>query len=97
MASLPFVLSAAGTSVFAATATKGGGSTKENKSFVHWLLGSLSKDDQFFETDPILNKVDDKSGTTSRSNGRKGTVAVQNKKNNGGNGGGFGGLFAKKQ
>ncbi|XP_057548447.1 uncharacterized protein LOC130826862 [Amaranthus tricolor] len=95
MASLPFVFGAAASSrVFVATATKGGGSVKEDKSFVDWLLGSLTKEDQFFETDPILKKVEGKAGTTG---GRKGTVEMQSKKKNGGNGGAFGGLFAKKQ
>ncbi|CAO2825149.1 unnamed protein product [Amaranthus hypochondriacus] len=102
MASLPFVFGAAASSrVFVATATKGGGSVKEDKSFVDWLLGSLTKEDQFFETDPILQKVEGKAGTTGSKagtiSGRKGTVEMQSKKKNGGNGGAFGGLFAKKQ
>ncbi|KAK2386784.1 thylakoid soluble phosphoprotein [Trifolium repens] len=80
--------------VFAATATKGttGGSTSnEEKGFLDWILGGMQKEDQFFETDPILKKVEEKSGGTAASNGRKNTVAVPQKKK----GGGFGGLFAK--
>ncbi|KAL2898763.1 hypothetical protein RDABS01_028337, partial [Bienertia sinuspersici] len=65
------------------------------KKLFDWLLGKVTKEDQFYETDPILQKVDEKSsGTTS---GRKGTVSIPSKKKNNGNGGGLGGLFAKKQ
>lgn len=95
MASLPFVFGAAASArVVTAAAAKGAIETKEEKSFVDWLLGKVTKEDQFYETDPILKKVEEKSsGTTS---GRKGTVSIPSKKKEG-NGGVFGGLFAKKQ
>lgn len=84
-----------------ATGAKGASSsttTKEEKNIIDFVLGSLTKQDQFYETDPILKKVDDKEGTTGGDSGRKtvsggkNSVAVPQKKN----GGGFGGLFAKK-
>ncbi|KFK27416.1 hypothetical protein AALP_AA8G379900 [Arabis alpina] len=74
-----------------ATGAKGTSSTttaKEEKNIIDFVLGSLTKQDQFYETDPILKKVDDKEGTT----GGKNSVVVPPKKNSGG----FGGLFAKK-
>ncbi|KAK2376388.1 thylakoid soluble phosphoprotein [Trifolium repens] len=88
--------------VFAARATKGttgggGGSIKEEKGLWDFILGSLTKQDQFYETDPILKKVEEEKsgtrGTTTRggtTNGGKNSVAVPQKKK-----GGFGGLFAK--
>jgi len=81
------------TRVFAPTATKGTTSApiKEEKGFLDWILGGMQKEDQFFETDPILKKVEEKSAGTT-SNGRKNTVVVPPQKKKGG---GFGGLFAK--
>ncbi|XP_043720902.1 uncharacterized protein LOC122668361 [Telopea speciosissima] len=77
--------------VFAATETKSSGGSREEKGPMDWIIGNLTKEDQFYETDPILKKVEEKSGgTTSRGN----SVAVPPKKKNGGFGG-FGGLFAK--
>lgn len=75
--------------VFAATAAKGAGESKEEKGLLDWIIGGLQKEDQLLETDPILKKVDEKNGGTT--NGRKNSVAVPQKKK-----GGFGGLFAKK-
>ncbi|XP_010520224.1 PREDICTED: uncharacterized protein LOC104799405 [Tarenaya hassleriana] len=81
--------------VYAATAKGTAVGAKEEKGFLDWVLGNLTKEDQFYETDPILKKVEEK-GTTG-GNGRgttrggKNSVAVPPKKN-----GGFGGLFAKK-
>lgn len=72
--------------VFAATAAKGAGGSKEEKGLLDWILGGLQKEDQLLETDPILKKVEEKNGS-----GSKNTVAVPQKKK-----GGFGGLFAKK-
>ncbi|OIT04808.1 PREDICTED: uncharacterized protein LOC109223642 [Nicotiana attenuata] len=79
----------------AATAAKSSGGNSEEKSLLDFILGSLQKEDQLLEVDPILKKVEGKSvGTTSRG---KNSVAVPPKKNsNGGGFGGFGGLFAKK-
>ncbi|KAK0605533.1 hypothetical protein LWI29_027846 [Acer saccharum] len=98
MASLPIMsFSPAKMRVYAATAAKGG---KEEKGLFDWILGGLAKEDQFYETDPILQKVEDKTGGggggggTSTSGSRsKNSVAVPQKKK----GGGFGGLFAKKE
>ncbi|KAI4305220.1 hypothetical protein L6164_028601 [Bauhinia variegata] len=87
MASLIMSFAPATGSVFAATAAKDAGGSKEGKGFLDWIIGGLQKEDQLLETDPILKKVEEKSGTT---NGRRGTVAVPQKKKNG-----FGGLFAK--
>ncbi|CAL1402264.1 unnamed protein product [Linum trigynum] len=95
MASLPIMFAPATVNVFAATAAKGAGGSKEEKGLLDFILGSLTKEDQFYETDPILKKVEGKSGTTSSggtTSGKKNSVAVPQKKKNGG----FGGLFAKK-
>lgn len=90
MASLTLAFAPAAGRVFAATAAKGAGGSKEEKGLLDWIIGGLQKEDQLLETDPILKKVEDKNGGTT-SNGRKNSVAVPQKKK----GGGFGGLFAK--
>ncbi|ESW18726.1 hypothetical protein PHAVU_006G065100 [Phaseolus vulgaris] len=90
MASIIMSFSPATGRVFAATAAKGAGGSKEEKGFLDWILGGLQKEDQLLETDPILKKVEEKNGGTTTSNGRKNSVAVPQKKK-----GGFGGLFAK--
>ncbi|KAK6163194.1 hypothetical protein DH2020_000058 [Rehmannia glutinosa] len=72
----------------AATAAKtsGGGSTEE-KGLLDFILGGLTKQDQFYETDPILKKVEEKSGGTTSAT-RKNTAAPPppqpKKKDNGG-------------
>ncbi|KAI4340349.1 hypothetical protein MLD38_025196 [Melastoma candidum] len=71
--------------VFAATAAKESPGGKQEKSLLDWILGGLEKD-QLLETDPILKKVEEKSGTVSKS-----SVSVPAKKKTGG----FGGLFPK--
>ncbi|KAJ7959783.1 Thylakoid soluble phosphoprotein [Quillaja saponaria] len=93
MASLTmaFVPAVATGRVYAATAAKGAGGSKEEKGLWDWILGGLQKEDQLLETDPILKKVEEKSGGTT--SGRRDTVAVPQKKNGFG---GLGGLFAKK-
>ena len=82
-----------------ATAAKGSGKSSEEKGFLEWLAGALEKDG-FVETDPILQKVEGKSGGTTTISGKKttGSAATQKKSGGGGDGGfgGFGGLFAKK-
>ncbi|PSS14208.1 Major viral transcription factor [Actinidia chinensis var. chinensis] len=87
MASLTIFSSPAVTSgrVYAATASKSSGGSKE-KGLWDWIIGGLQKEDQLVETDPILKKVEEKSGPPKNS------VQVPPKKKNGG---GFGGLFAK--
>ncbi|KAG9453924.1 hypothetical protein H6P81_006828 [Aristolochia fimbriata] len=90
MASFTFALAPALPGrVYAATAAKGASSgAGDEKGLLDWILGNLQKEDQFYETDPVLKKVEEKNGgTTSRKN----SVAPPKKKN-----GGFGGLFAKK-
>ncbi|KAE8688699.1 cytochrome P450 86A1-like [Hibiscus syriacus] len=77
---------------------KGAGGSKEEKGLLDWILGNLTKEDQFYETDPLLKKVEDKNGigggTTS---GRKNSVSISQKKKGNGNGGGFGlGGLSKK-
>ncbi|KAK7301792.1 hypothetical protein RJT34_12667 [Clitoria ternatea] len=89
MASLIMSFAPATSGVFAATAAKGAGGSKEEKGLLDWILGGLQKEDQLLETDPILKKVEEKNGGST--NGRKNSVAVPQKKK----GGGFGGLFAK--
>ncbi|KAL4299907.1 hypothetical protein HN51_050561 [Arachis hypogaea] len=78
--------------VYAATAAKGAGGSKEEKGLLDWILGGLQKEDQLLETDPILNKVEGKTGGGTTS-GRKNSVAVPPPKKKGG----FGGLFAKNE
>ncbi|XVE79446.1 hypothetical protein DITRI_Ditri14bG0059500 [Diplodiscus trichospermus] len=91
MASMLISFTPSTTRVFAATGAKGaGGSSKEDKGLFDWILGNLQKEDQFYETDPLLKKVEEKNGG-GNSNGRKNSVSVPQKKK----GGGFGGLFAK--
>ncbi|XP_054799865.1 uncharacterized protein LOC129304201 [Prosopis cineraria] len=90
MASLIMSFAPATTRVYAATAAKGAGGSKEEKDLLDWILGGLQKEDQLLETDPILKKVEEKSGGTANG-GRKNCVSMPQKKN-----GGFGGLFAKK-
>lgn len=84
----------------AATAAKSSGGSSEEKSILDFILGSLQKQEQIYETDPILKKVEGKSGgtTTSSTNGRKSSVVVPApKKKDGGFGlGGLGDLFNKK-
>ncbi|XVF19908.1 hypothetical protein REPUB_Repub11eG0151900 [Reevesia pubescens] len=93
MASLPiFSFAPSTTRVFATTAAKGAGGSKEEKGLFDSIIGYLQKQDQFYETDPLLQKVEEKNGGGGNSNGRKNSVSVPQKKKNGG----FGGLFAKK-
>ncbi|XVF68939.1 hypothetical protein PTKIN_Ptkin11bG0041300 [Pterospermum kingtungense] len=91
MASMLISFTPSTTRVFAATAAKSAGGSKEEKGLLDWILGNLQKEDQFYETDPLLQKAEEKNGGGT-SDGRKNTVSVPQKKK----GGGFGGLFAKK-
>ncbi|KAL1220201.1 hypothetical protein V5N11_025504 [Cardamine amara subsp. amara] len=86
--------------VYATTAKGASGSAKEEKNPLDFVLGFMTKQDQFYETDPILQKVEEKEGTTgSRGTVRGGKTSaptpVPPKKNDGGFGG-LGGLFSKK-
>ncbi|KAF3787936.1 hypothetical protein EJ110_NYTH21954 [Nymphaea thermarum] len=90
MASFGFGAAAtvASRAVVASATSKTAGGAAEEKGLLDWILGGLQKQDQFYETDPILKKVEEKNGTV----GKKSTVSVPaSKKKNGG----FGGLFAK--
>ncbi|CAH9075154.1 unnamed protein product [Cuscuta epithymum] len=84
-----------------AAASKSSGGSSREKGLLDWILSGMQKEDQLFETDPILDKVEEeKRGGTVR--GRRNSVAVPQPKgkSNGGDGGGFGGfagLFAKKR
>ncbi|GMI81729.1 hypothetical protein HRI_001842200 [Hibiscus trionum] len=99
MASLPIFSFVPSTTRLYATAAKGAGGSKEEKGIFDWILGNLTKEDQFYETDPLLKKVEDKNGGGGgTTTGRKNTVSIPQKKKGNGNGGGFGlgGLFTKK-
>ncbi|KAL1545145.1 hypothetical protein AAHA92_21901 [Salvia divinorum] len=84
----------------AATAAKSSGGGSEEKGILDFILGSLTKQDQFYETDPILKKVEDgkNSGTTGTgtNGGRKNSVVVPPAKKKDGGFGGLGGFFPKK-
>ncbi|KAL5726411.1 hypothetical protein ACHQM5_009456 [Ranunculus cassubicifolius] len=80
--------------IFSAITAKGG--NKQEKGFLDFILGGMTKEDGFFETDPILKKGEEKNGgTTSRKSGttggKNGTVIVPAKKK----AGGFGGFFPR--
>ncbi|MBA0878384.1 hypothetical protein Goshw_008186 [Gossypium schwendimanii] len=91
MASLLIPFVPCTTRVFAAKSSAAGG-TKQEKGFLDWILGNLQKEDQFYETDPLLKKVEDKNGSARTSNGRRDSGSVPQKKK----GSVFGRLFAKK-
>lgn len=93
MASLPIFSFAPSTTRVFATKGAGAGASKEEKGIFDWVLGYLTKQDQFYETDPLLNKAEEKNGGRN-SSGSKNSVSVPQKKNGGGFG--IGGLFAKK-
>ncbi|KAM7496466.1 hypothetical protein LguiA_020880 [Lonicera macranthoides] len=76
----------------AATATKSSGGGGEEKSLWDFVLGALQKQEQLYEKDPILKKVEEKTSTTGTT-GKKNSVVVPPKKKDGPF---FGGLFAKK-
>ncbi|PPR82351.1 hypothetical protein GOBAR_AA38363 [Gossypium barbadense] len=58
MASLPiFSFVPSKTRIYATAAAKGAGGGKEEKGLFDWILGNLQKEEQFYETDPILKKV----------------------------------------
>ncbi|CAA0824815.1 Unknown protein [Striga hermonthica] len=68
----------------AATSAKTSGGSTEEKSILDFILGGLTKQDQFYETDPILKKVEEKSGGGTTSAGRKNSDAPPPKKKDGG-------------
>ncbi|KAF8094932.1 hypothetical protein N665_0348s0015 [Sinapis alba] len=89
--------------VYATTAKGTSGGAKEEKNPIDFVLGYLTKQDQFYETDPILKKVEKEQGTTGGGRGtvrgggkNSAPVPVTPKKNDGGGFGGLGGLFNKK-
>ena len=90
----PMVTTRVNTRVYAATAAKGAGGSKEEKGFFDWLGGVIAKEDQLLEVDPILKKVEGKStGGTTSSSRKQNTVVVPPKKKGGFN---IGDLFAKE-
>ncbi|KAE8733810.1 cytochrome P450 86A1-like [Hibiscus syriacus] len=96
MASLPIFSFVPSTTRVYATAAKGAGGSKEEKGLFDWILGNLTKEDQFYETDPLLQKVEGKNGGSGTSTVRKNSVSIPQKKNGNGGGFGLGGLFTKK-
>ncbi|XP_055829688.1 uncharacterized protein LOC129898979 [Solanum dulcamara] len=78
-----------------ATSTKSSRGSSEEKSILDFVLGALQKEDQLLETDPIMKKVEGKSGTTTSVNKKSVSIPPPKKDSNGF--GGFGGLFAKKK
>ncbi|KAK1396650.1 Thylakoid soluble phosphoprotein TSP9 [Heracleum sosnowskyi] len=80
-----------------ATAAKGSGGGSEEKSLWDFVLGAIAKEEQLYEVDPLLQKVDEKPATNGTTGTRKGSVVVPPPKKESGGFGGFGGLFAKKE
>ncbi|XP_059297696.1 uncharacterized protein LOC132050462 [Lycium ferocissimum] len=81
-----------------ATSAKNSGGSKEEKSILDFVIGAITKEDQLLETDPILQKVEGKSGTgTTTVSSKKKSVSVPPPKKNSNGFGGLGGLFAKKE
>lgn len=80
-----------------ATAAKGSGGGGEEKSLWDFVLGAIAKEEQLYEVDPLLQKVDGKPTTSGTTGSRKGSVVVPPPKKESGGFGGFGGLFAKKE
>ncbi|MFS7944689.1 putative thylakoid soluble phosphoprotein TSP9 [Helianthus anomalus] len=79
-------------------ATTKGSSGSSEKSFLEWLAGALEKDG-FVETDPLLQKVEGKTTSGTRTVSSKKTAAAPQKKSGGETSGGFAGLaglFSKK-
>lgn len=82
-----------------ATAAKNSSGGSEEKSLWDFVLGAIAKEEQLYEVDPLLQKVEGKSSTsgTGTTGTRKGSVVVPPSKKESGGFGGFGGLFAKKE
>ncbi|KAI3994428.1 hypothetical protein MKX01_012685 [Papaver californicum] len=78
-------------------ATKSTSSAKPaaEKGFWETFFTGITKEEQLYETSPILKKVDDSNGSAVSSKSTKGTVAAPPPKKSGGFGG-LGDLFAKK-
>ncbi|XP_010426161.1 PREDICTED: uncharacterized protein LOC104711177 [Camelina sativa] len=51
--------------VYATGAKGASGPAKEEKNPLDFVLGFMTKQDQFYETDPILKKVEEKQATRS--------------------------------
>nr|ABK21400.1 unknown [Picea sitchensis]ABK22628.1 unknown [Picea sitchensis]ACN40710.1 unknown [Picea sitchensis] len=74
----------------AAKATNAG----KKKGLIEWLTDGFQKPDQFFETDPILQKDQQKDENGRPNPKKKGTGSQQQQQKKKSEG--FGGLFAKK-
>uniref|UniRef100_A0A1J3EW31 Uncharacterized protein n=1 Tax=Noccaea caerulescens TaxID=107243 RepID=A0A1J3EW31_NOCCA len=68
--------------VYATTAKGASGGAKEEKNPLDFVLGYLTKQDQFYETDPILQRVEEKEVT--RSSGTKSSGTKSGGTKNGG-------------
>lgn len=65
--------------VYATTAKGSSGGAKEEKNLLNFVLGYLTKQDQFYETDPILQRKEDKEVTRSSGTKSNGTKSVGTK------------------
>ncbi|KAM7257868.1 hypothetical protein ACFE04_013609 [Oxalis oulophora] len=81
--------------VYASASQSGASKIKEEKGLLDFVLGSLAKEEQFYEVDPLFKKVEDKSGGGTVIGRNKNTVAVLQPKNNDGGFPGFELSFAK--
>ncbi|CAN0872697.1 hypothetical protein LINGRAHAP2_LOCUS10185 [Linum grandiflorum] len=74
MASLPISFRPPTVRVYATKETTAAGKSKEEKSLLDFILGGLTKQDQFYETDPILQKVEDTNGSAGTI--RRGLIRI---------------------
>ncbi|XP_010515031.1 PREDICTED: uncharacterized protein LOC104790932 [Camelina sativa] len=70
--------------VYATGAKGASGPAKEEKNPIDFVLGFMTKQDQFYETDPILQKVEEKqasrsSGTASGKGGSRSSGSTSGK------------------
>ncbi|KAM7259751.1 hypothetical protein ACFE04_015492 [Oxalis oulophora] len=90
-------ISTRGVRVYAAKSSGGTGGAKEEKGPFDWILKSLAKEEQFYETNPLFKKGEEEE---DKKNNSSVAVPQKNIKKNGetSDGGfpGFGGFFAKK-
>lgn len=68
------------------TTNGGTGWVWKKKELLDRIIGDLQKDDQFYETEPILQKVEDNNGRLASDRGATGALPPKK--------GGFGGFFA---
>lgn len=69
-ASLPIAFTPGAGRVSAATAAKGAGGSKDEKSLLDWILGRMQEQQQLLKTNLILRKVvEEKSGVVAPPQG----------------------------